>query len=145
MPMKRAQVVATQGNGFRTECTAGSHTVIVDQPVGGGGTDAGPSPLDYQLVALGGCITAIGRIIANQRRLDIRGITANVEGDLNLDGLLGKESTDRVGFSAIRAEVTIDADLSPDEKAALIEEIDHRCPISDNLTNGTSVEIALAG
>ncbi len=144
MPAKHVEVAITQGNVFRTECTAGPHMVVVDQLTGAGGTDTGPTPLDYQLFALGGCITAIGRIIANQRKLDIRGITATVHGDLNTDGLLGKDPVDRVGFTGFRAEVDIDADMSPDEKAALVKEIDQRCPISENLGNATPVEIRFA-
>jgi hypothetical protein len=62
MPAKKVQVEIRQGEAFRTECRAGKHVVIIDQPAPGG-TDAGPTPLDVQLMALGGCVAAIGRII----------------------------------------------------------------------------------
>jgi len=123
---------------------AGPHTVVVDQPAAAGGTDQGPTPLDYQLISLGGCITAIGRIIANQRQLPVRGIRVSIEGELNTDRLLGKPTQDRTGFSSIKAVVEIDADLSREEKARLLQEIDGRCPISDNLKNPTPVAIVLA-
>ena len=126
MPAKTVKVQIAQGASFATECTAGKHTVMIDQPAMAGGTDQGPTPLDYQLIALGGCVAAIGRIIANQRRLDVRGIRVAVEGTLDTDGLLGKKSADRVGFSSIEASVDIDADMSAAEKAALLEEIDSR-------------------
>ncbi len=87
---------------------------------------------------------AVGRIIANQRHLPVRSIRVSVEGELNTDRLLGKAAQDRVGFSSIRAVVEIDADLSREEKARLLQEIDDRCPISDNLKNPTPVAIALA-
>jgi putative redox protein len=145
MPLKTVQVEVTQATGFRTECQAGKHTVVIDQPAAAGGTEAGPTPLDYQLIALGGCITAIGRIIANQRRLAIRGFRVTVTGEINTDRLLGKTGPARVGFSAIKATVAIDADLSPEEKAKLLHEIDERCPISENLKNTTVVEVVLAG
>jgi len=145
MAIKKAQVEVKQGAGFRTECRAGKHTMIIDQPAVAGGTDAGPTPLDYQLMALGGCITAIGRIIASQRRLAIRGIEVVVEGELDTDRLLGKASPNRVGFAAITAHVKIDADLTPAEKEKLLHEIDGRCPISDSLTGATPVNVVLAG
>ncbi len=145
MPAKKIQVEVIQGPSFRTECRAGRHTVIIDQPSSGGGTDAGPTPIDYQLVALGGCIAAIGRVIASQRKLTIRGIRISVEGTLNTDGLLGKPAQDRIGLSAVKAKVEIDADLSRAEKTALLHDIEKRCPISDNLNNITPVEIALVG
>lgn len=144
MPTKNVLVEVRQGGGFKTECTAGRHTVVVDQPAAAGGTDEGPTPLDYQLISLGACIAAIGRIVANQRRLPIRGIRVSVEGKLNTDRLLGKTSQDRVGFSSFRAVVEIDADLSREEKAKLLSDIDDRCPVSDNLKSPTPVAIVLA-
>jgi len=143
MPAKTVQVGIKQGSGFRTECRAGKHIVIIDQPISAGGTDAGPTPLDVQLMAFGGCITAIGRIIANQRRLAVRGIEVVVEGELDTDGLLGQPSDQRVGFSAITARVKIDADMSAAEKEEFLHDIDARCPISDNLQNAARVSVAL--
>lgn len=146
MPSKTVVAQVSQGTGFRTECRAGKHTVVIDQPSGpGGGTDAGPSPLEYQLFALGGCIAAIGRIMAMQRRVALHGITVAVEGDINTDGLLGKKGDARVGFSAIRARVSVDADLPAEEKEKLVHEIDGRCPISENLQHETPVTVTLAG
>jgi putative redox protein len=144
MAAKKVQVEVKQGTGFKTECRAGNHTVVIDQPVAAGGTDAGPTPLDYQLIALGGCMAAIGRIIANQRRLPIRGISVTVAGELDTDRLLGKTVQSRGGFSEIKATVDIDADLSREEKERLLREIEERCPVSDNLKNATPVSVVMA-
>jgi len=145
MAMKTVQVAVKQGAGFRTECTAGKHTVIVDQPTAFGGTDAGPTPLDYQLVALGGCIAAIGRIVAGQQRLAIRGFEISLEAEMDTDGLMGKSSDKRAGFSSITARVKIDGDLTPGEKEKFLQEVERRCPVSDNLQNATPVGVTLAG
>lgn len=144
MPMKKVQVEIKQGSGFKTECRAGKHVVIIDQPTPAGGTDAGPTPLDVQLMALGGCVAAIGRIIANQRKLVVRGIEVTVEGEIDTDGLLGKPTANRVGFRAITARVKIDADMSPAKKEQFLHDIDMRCPISENLKNGSPVNVVLA-
>jgi putative redox protein len=143
MPAKKVLVEIKQGEGFRTECRAGKHTVIIDQPAPAGGTDVGPTPLDVQLMALGGCVAAIGRIIANQKKLIVRGIEVTVEGDIDTDGLLGKPSGKRVGFSAITARVKIDSAMSVAEKEKFLHEIDLRCPISENLQNTTPVSMIL--
>jgi len=143
MPTKKVQVEIKQGSGFRTECRAGKHVVIIDQPAPAGGTDEGATPLDVQLMALGGCVAAIGRIIANQRKLVVRGIEVTVEGEIDTDGLLGKPTANRVGFSAITARVKIDSDMSVAEKAQFLHDIDVRCPISENLKNRTMFNVAL--
>jgi hypothetical protein len=67
-----------------------------------------------------------------------------LEGEMDTDGLLGRPTDKRVGFSAITARVGIDADLSAAEKAQLVHDIDERCPISENLQNATPVRVILA-
>ena len=100
--------------------------------------------MEYALIAVGGCITAIGRIIINQRKLPVRGFRVSVTGEINTDRLLGKPATTRVGFSAIQASVSIDADMTTEEKEKFLHEIDERCPISDNFQTSTAVAIKLA-
>lgn len=39
--------------GLVQEVLVGRHRLVADEPVDGGGTDAGPNPYDYLLVALG--------------------------------------------------------------------------------------------
>lgn len=143
MPVKKIQVEIKQGSGFKTECRAGKHLVVIDQPAPAGGTDLGPTPLEIQLMALGGCITAIGRIVASQQKLAVRGIEVALEGEIDTDRLLGKPSARRTGFSAMEARVKLDADLSPAEKERFLREVDERCPISDNLQNATPVKLIL--
>lgn len=47
--------VTVHGSGaaFRQEILVGPHRLVADEPVEAGGTDAGPTPYDYLLVALG--------------------------------------------------------------------------------------------
>lgn len=39
--------------GLKQEILVGKHRLTADEPVEGGGTDAGPTPYDYVLAALG--------------------------------------------------------------------------------------------
>ena len=39
--------------GFAQEIVVGRHRLMADEPTDQGGTDTGPSPYDYLLVALG--------------------------------------------------------------------------------------------
>ena len=139
MAKKIVKVEAVQDSTFKMELTAGNHTVIIDQPKPMGGSDAGPNPLEYGLFSLAGCIGAIGRIIANQKKLDVRGFKVAVEAELDTDNLLGLSTDVRAGYSNVVVTVDIDADMSADEKAAFLSEIDARCPISDVFINGTTV------
>jgi len=39
--------------GFVQEVLVGKHRLVADEPAAEGGTDAGPSPYDFLLIALG--------------------------------------------------------------------------------------------
>jgi putative redox protein len=46
-------VVRGAPSGLAQEVVVGRHRLVADEPGTEGGTDAGPSPYDYLLVALG--------------------------------------------------------------------------------------------
>ncbi len=142
MAVKTVKVESVLDAKFKLESTVHGHKVIVDQPVNAGGTDGGPSPLEYLMVSLAGCIGAISRIVAMQKRITLRGMKITVEGDINTDGLLGKPTDDPVGFKEFRVLVDIDADMTAEEKETFIHEVDARCPVSFNLLNQTPVKIS---
>ena len=120
------------------------HKVVIDQPAAGGGTDTGPTPLELLFASLAGCIGTIGRIVAMQERINLKGMTIKVEGDLDTDGLLGKPIDGRIGFEGMTITVAVDADISDAEKAAFIHKVDRRCPVSENLLNTTPINVKLA-
>lgn len=53
IPEEGAVVVRGAASGFAQEILIGRHSLAVDEPVGAGGTDTGPTPYDLLLAALG--------------------------------------------------------------------------------------------
>jgi uncharacterized OsmC-like protein len=139
MAISTLKVGASMKRGFKTDIKC-SHDFVIDQPVGMGGEGLGPNPMEVFLSSLPACICAIGRIIANQKRIRVKGIDVEVEGDIDKDFLLGKTEEGRAGFVEIRANVKIDADMTIEEKEAYLEEITRRCPIADNMINTSLVK-----
>lgn len=139
--MKTVKVTASGPDGWVVKTKAGKHVSIVDQPEAMGGTDSGPSPLEYVFIALGGCMVTIAKIVADQKKIDLHGVEVEVSGDLNLAVLRGAEKDERAGFQDIQVTMRIDADMTQEEKKAFVEEVDQRCPVSDNLMNTTPVSI----
>jgi uncharacterized OsmC-like protein len=144
MAKKTVSVESTLNEKFVIASDVRGHKVVIDQPANAVGTDTGPTPLELVLVSLAGCIGTLGRIIAMQRRITMRGMTIRVEGDLDTDGLLGKPFDGRIGFEGISIAVDVDADMTDDEKNAFIHEVDRRCPVSENLLNHTPINVKLA-
>lgn len=135
--IKQVQVEAHLGDRFKIESRIGNHTLVVDQPKTGGGEDAGPTPLEYFFLSLAGCIGTIGRIAAKQKRINLRGMDVKVSGELNVEGLMGRNPGQPSGFGGITVTVKIDADMTKEEKEAFLHEVDLRCPVSDNIHNAT--------
>ncbi len=139
MAISTMKLSAKVGKGFKTVVDC-SQEFIIDQPKAMGGEGLGPNPMEIFLSSLPACICAIGRIISNQKRLNVRGIEVDVEGDIDKDFLLGKTEEGRAGFVEIRAFVNIDADMTHEEKEAYLEEITKRCPIADNIMNASVIK-----
>jgi putative redox protein len=57
----------------------GRHTIITDEPERLGGTDAAPTPHELLPAALAACISTVIAMYAAPRRLDIDGLTVEVD------------------------------------------------------------------
>ncbi|MDN5353797.1 MAG: hypothetical protein PWQ09_553 [Candidatus Cloacimonadota bacterium] len=66
-----------------------------------------------------------------------------IEGDLDLEILMGKSKYYRAGFQGIKVITTIEADMSKEEKEKFVNEIDERCPIADNIAGITPIEFVV--
>jgi putative redox protein len=139
--MKTISVEAKLDEKFKIEVKAGEHLMVVDQPKAGGGTDAGATPLEYLFASLAGCIGTVARIVAMQKRIPLNGMNMKVEGAFDLETLLGKSKENRAGFAGIKVMLHIDADMTKQEKEDFIQEVERRCPVSDNIANITPVVI----
>lgn len=144
MASKTVSVTASMGSGWAISSDIRDHKVVIDQPQASGGTNEGPTPLEYFLFSIAGCVGSIGRIAANQQKIDLKGMEIFVEADLNPKGLMGLETEDRVGFQQIRISARIDADLSDTEKQIFLDEVCDRCPLHDNTKLETEVLHQLA-
>jgi uncharacterized OsmC-like protein len=142
--MKTVSVEAKLGDKFKVEVKAGSHIIIVDQPKAGGGADEGPNPIEYLFTSLAGCIGTVARIIATQKRIKLNGIGMKIEGVFDTEIILGKSKENRAGLQGINVTLDIDAEMTREEKLAFVEEIESRCPVSDNIENITPVKVEIA-
>ncbi|MBL7661865.1 OsmC family protein [bacterium] len=143
MPHKTVTVTTELSQTMKIDCHAGNHNFIIDQPTTTGGQDLGPTPLEYYLASLAGCISSIARIVAKQKNINLRGMKITTQGDINTDVLMGKNTSERAGFQKIALTVDVDADLSVEQKAEFLHEVEARCPVSENTINSTVVNLTI--
>ena len=89
------------------------------------------------LVGLASCLTAGVAAVAQNREIQLRSVTATLEGDMDVRGILGIDSDVRNGFSGIKVTYDIDADATPDEIKALVAQSQKRSAVYDIITNPT--------
>jgi putative redox protein len=144
MTLKTISASGRMDSGMDVHVQCGDFELVMDQPKNAGGKGLGPTPLEVILGTVAGCFGTIGRYIAHQQKIVLRGMQFEIEADYDPDGLLGRNPEVRSGFQALRVTVTIDADLDQEQKQAFLELIEERCPLADNLMNGTRLLSRLA-
>ena len=103
--------------------------------------DKGPTPVEYVLVGLAGCLTAGIASVAANRGIELRSVKATLEADMDLYGILGIDSDVRNGFNGITVNYTIDADASEEDIAAVVAQSQKRSAVFDVIANPTNVTV----
>lgn len=130
--------------GFRSQATIREFDPIAsDEPAGLGGTDIAPNPVEQLLGALGNCLAVGYAANATAAGIELRDITIELSGDLDLHTFLGLRDG-HAGFTSIRADVSIDSDAPADEIAALHAKVTSTSPVGHTLARAIDVDIALA-
>jgi uncharacterized OsmC-like protein len=113
----------------------------VDHPECFASEDHGATPVEYVLVGLVGCLTAGVAAVAQHREIQLRSVTATIEGDMNVLGILGADPDVRNGFESITVRYDIDADATREDIEALVAQSQKRSAVYDIVTNPTNVTV----
>ena len=137
-----ASVVVRTGEGLRTEIEAGGHTVIADEPDDLGGTDAGPTPYDYLLAALGGCTAMTLRMYADRKGWPLESVTVRLSQDRIHATDCEECETEEGRIDRIGREVELEGPLEDEQRRRLLEIAD-MCPVHRTLKAEVLVENSL--
>src|SRR5579871_2996570 len=118
-------------------------TFDADHPEVFASEDHGATPVEYVLVGLASCLTAGIAAVAQHRNIQLRSVTATIEGDMDIQGILGVDSDVRNGFGGIKVSYKIDADAKKDEIEALVAQSQKRSAVYDIVTNPTNVTVVV--
>ncbi len=118
-----------------------SFTIDADHPEVFAAADQGATPVEIVLSGLAACLTAGVASVAQNRGIQLRSVTATVEGDMDLAGILGIDADVRNGFSGIRVNFQVDADATEDDIKAVVAQSQRRSAVFDIFTNPTNVHV----
>jgi len=120
-----------------------SFTFDADHPEVFASEDLGATPVEYVLVGLASCLTAGIAAVAQYRGIQLKKVAATIEGDMDLQGILGIDGDVRNGFDGIRVTYDIDADASREDVEALVAQSQKRSAVFDIVTNPTNVTVSV--
>lgn len=117
-----SKVVLTDKN-YLTEAKMRNHFAVIDEPVASGGDDSGPTPVEYLLTAIGGCVSITLRMYAKRKGWDLGKITVNVTQNEQ------KELIEEISFEK---EVT-------EEQRKRLQVIAGKCPVAKMVKGETTI------
>ncbi len=138
--MKEPNVVEVRGgsSGFKVEVSVRGHSMIADEPVALGGTDAGPTPYDYLAAALGTCTAMTLRMYADRRGWPLEGVTVRLAHSRVHEKDCEECESGAVGIDQLARSIELDGDLTDEQRAGLLRIAD-RCPVGQTLTRGVRI------
>jgi len=108
------------------------------------GDDRAPTPVEWVLHGLAACLTAGIANIAAARGIELDAVTAIIEGDMDLRGILGLSDEVRNGYEGIRIRFEVQGDAPAEKLRQIVEQSRARSAVFDIITNRTPVAIEVA-
>lgn len=119
---------------------------VIDEPPGLLGDDTAPNPSEALLAAVGSCLSVGIHANAVSQGITIRKLEVALEADINITSVwgVGDTSPKSVGFDAIRINVDIDADASPETLDALVAYAAKWSPVVNTVAKPVAIDVARA-
>jgi len=105
------------------------------------GEDNAPAPVEWVLHALAACLTAGIANISAARGVTLHSVECSVEGDIDLQGILGLSDKVRNGFQAIRVNYMVKGDAPEEKLRQIVDQARARSAVFDILTGHVPVTI----
>jgi uncharacterized OsmC-like protein len=139
MDQEKSRVIARTENGLRTEVTANGYALVADEPAGFGGTDAGPTPYDYLLAALGSCTAMTVRMHADRKGWPLESVRVLMKhGKIHAKDCAECE-TENGRIDRIEMELDLEGPLDEQQRRRL-REIAEKCPVHRTLDSEVLIE-----
>jgi putative redox protein len=139
---KEGQVTARTKETYRTEMSAGHHALVADEPESVGGTDAGPTPYDYLLAALGSCTGMTLRMYADRKDWPLEEAVVRLSHEKVHADDCEHCDAETGTVDRIMREIELAGPLSEEQRDRLLE-IANKCPVHRTLHDEIDVQSSL--
>jgi uncharacterized OsmC-like protein len=122
----------TRRGTFQQEVIVGAHRFLADEPASVGGMDSGPGPYDLLLAGLGACTSMTLRLYADRKQLPLKQTLVRLRHNKIHAADCANCETKEGMLDRIERAITLDGDLSAEQRASLMEIAD-KCPVHRTL------------
>ena len=131
-----SEVIVTSQANLRNEVRYGAgHVLTTDEPIAGGGEDAGPDPYTLILAALGSCISMTVTLYARRKQWPLESVTVRLrQNRVHVKDCQECDQLSEGYVHRIERAVSFTGPLT-DAQRARLQEIAHKCPVHKTLTS----------
>jgi uncharacterized OsmC-like protein len=108
------------------------------------GNNEGANPVEFLLHALAGCVTTTLILHATMQGIAIRKLSTELDGDMDLRGLLGLDPDVSPSYEEIRIRLHVEADCSDEELEDLLATAKAHSPVCNTVCRPVPVVIERA-
>jgi uncharacterized OsmC-like protein len=131
------------GEGVTCSVETGQALVRAGLHPASGGDGLSACSGDMLLQALVACAGVTLKAVATALGIALRDATLRAEGDLDFRGTLGVAKDAPVGFSAVRLNIALDTDASPDQVQTLLRLTERYCVIYQTLARPPALDVTV--
>jgi uncharacterized OsmC-like protein len=137
----RSTIKEFYGVGQEDNSRAKSFEFVNGEPPVLLGANEGANPVEFLLHALAGCVTTTFVLHATARGIRIESISTEMEGDIDMHGLLGLDDSVSAGYEQIRIKMNVKADCSDEELDALLAYTKDHSPVCNTVCRPVPVVV----
>ena len=140
----RGKVLVTEkDHKFTQDVFTDAHHLLADEPQRFGGANAGPSPYEFLLTALGACTAMTVRMYANRKKLPLDNVSVMLaHNKIHAQDCEHCETQDGK-IDRIERELVLEGALTPEQRQRMLEIAD-KCPVHRTLHSEIDVQTRLA-
>jgi|TARA_R110002126_G_scaffold274775_1_gene419997 putative redox protein len=128
--MRQTSEVVLSEKKYLGEAKMRNHFVVLDEPVKAGGGDTGPTPVEYLLTAIGGCVSMTLRMYAERKGWHLGKIKVIVS---------QKEELTPQGIKkSLVEEISFENEITDEQRTKLLV-IAGKCPVAKMVKGETEI------
>ena len=132
--MKQQSEVLLSEKKYQGEAKMRNHFAVLDEPIKAGGGDTGPTPVEYLLTAIGGCVAMTLRMYAERKDWNLGEIKVIVS---------QKEALTSSGIKkSLVEEISFENEITDEQRIKLLE-IAGKCPVAKMVKGETEIATSI--